>query len=56
MLKLLANALSVIGGNQWIVEAIIDGTQPRSINRTRLLAAEMPIDWTEQEALFGLAA
>ena len=54
--KLLAKLLGVSWLSPRIVEAIVDGTQPRSIKRTRLLATELPFDWTEQEALFGFAA
>ena len=39
-----------------IVEAIVDGTQPRSLNRARLLEVELPLDWAEQEAWFGFTA
>ena len=39
-----------------IVEAIVEGIQPRGLNRARLLAAELPLDWSEQEALLGFAA
>lgn len=39
-----------------IVESIIAGTQPKRLTRTQLLQAELPIDWFEQEALFGLSA
>ena len=54
--KHIAKLLSVSWLSPRIVEAIVDGTQPRSINRTRLLATMLPLDWTEQEVLFGLAA
>ena len=39
-----------------IVESIIGGAQPKRLTRTQLLQAELPFDWLEQEALFGLAA
>ena len=54
--KQLVKLLSVSWLSPRIVESIVDGTQPRSINRIRLLAAELPLDWAEQEALFGFAA
>ena len=54
--KQLAKLLSVSWLSPRIVESIVDGTQPRSINRTRLLAADLPVNWAEQEALFGFAA
>lgn len=39
-----------------IVDAIADGSQPRGLTRRTLLACDMPLDWTEQERQFGLAA
>jgi DNA invertase Pin-like site-specific DNA recombinase len=39
-----------------IVDAIINGTQPRSLTRRTLLETDIPIDWSAQEKLFGLAA
>jgi hypothetical protein len=39
-----------------IVEAIIDGTQPRGNTRKRLLEIDLPVAWADQEELFGLAA
>jgi DNA invertase Pin-like site-specific DNA recombinase len=38
-----------------MVEAIVDGTQPGSLTRSRLLGADLPNDWSEQEQLLGLA-
>lgn len=37
-----------------IVEAILAGTQPASINMTSQRTANLPIDWNEQIALFGM--
>jgi len=37
-----------------IVEAILAGTQPASVNATSLRTANLPIDWNEQIALFGM--
>ncbi len=37
-----------------MVEAIADGTQPRSLTRSRLLSADLPTDWLQQEQLLGL--
>jgi site-specific DNA recombinase len=54
--KQMAKLLNLSWLCRRIVEAIGDGTPPQSINRTRLLATELPLDWAEQEALFGLAA
>lgn len=53
--KQMAKLLNVSWLSPRIVEAIFDGTQPRAINRTRLLSTQLPIDWEEQEALFGLS-
>jgi len=33
----------------------VDGAQPRKLNRQTLLAANLPIDWAEQERLLGFA-
>ena len=51
--KQMMKLLSVSWLSPRIIEAITDGTQPRSINRTRLLEAALPADWVEQEALLG---
>lgn len=37
-----------------IVEAILAGTQPASVTATSLRTANLPIDWNEQIALFGM--
>lgn len=37
-----------------IVEAILAGTQPASVTATSLRTANLPIDWNEQIALFGV--
>jgi len=39
-----------------IIEAIVDGTQPKGLSRRALLISEMPIDWVEQERRFGFSA
>ena len=39
-----------------LVEAIVDGTQPRAMTRKRLLDIDLPIAWADQEELLGLAA
>ena len=36
-----------------MVEAIADGTQRRSLTRSRLLGADLPTDWLEQEQMLG---
>ena len=53
--KQMAKLLSASWLSPRIVESISDGSQPKAINRARLLEAELPVDWAEQEALFGLA-
>ncbi len=39
-----------------IVDAIANGTQPRSLTPDVLMTSNLPVDWTEQEQLFGFAA
>jgi site-specific DNA recombinase len=39
-----------------IVEAIVSGKQPAKLNRKTLLNASLPIDWNEQERMFGIAS
>jgi len=39
-----------------IVEAVTSGSQPKSMNRTQLLEAELPLNWVEQEWMLGFAA
>jgi DNA invertase Pin-like site-specific DNA recombinase len=51
----LARLLRIAWLSPRIVEAIVDGTQPRKLNRQSLLAANLPIDWSEQERLLGFA-
>lgn len=36
-----------------IVAAIVDGTQPASLNRKTLASAHIPLDWTVQRRMFG---
>lgn len=54
--KQMAKLLKVSFLSPRIVEAIIDGMEPRGLNRARLLEAELPLDWAGQEALLGFAA
>jgi DNA invertase Pin-like site-specific DNA recombinase len=49
----LARLLRLAWLSPRIVEAIVEGSQPRNINRQLLLAANLPIEWAEQEQLFG---
>jgi hypothetical protein len=37
-----------------LVDAILSGTQPTSMNAASLRSADLPIDWNEQVAKFGL--
>ena len=39
-----------------IVEAILSGSHPNAMTRARLLEADLPVDWNQQEELLGLAA
>jgi DNA invertase Pin-like site-specific DNA recombinase len=52
----LARLLRIAWLSPRIVEAIVDGTQPRKLNRQTLLAGNLPIDWAEQERLLGFAS
>ena len=54
--KQMAKLLNVSWLSPRIIASIIDGSQPQGVTRTRLLETEWPIDWTEQEALLGIAA
>ena len=54
--KQMAKLLTVSWLSPRIVEAIVDGTQPKGLTRIRLFEAELPIDWSEQEVLLGFAA
>ena len=54
--KQMAKLLSVSWLSPRIIEAIASGAQPGCVNRTRLLEADLPIDWSEQEALLGFSA
>jgi len=51
----LARLLRLAWLSPRVVEAIVQGSQPRNINRQLLLAANLPIEWAEQEQLFGFA-
>lgn len=53
--KTMAKLLRVSWLSPDLVEAIAEGSQPRSMTRARLLDPELPIDWAEQKALFGFA-
>jgi hypothetical protein len=39
-----------------IVTAILDGTQPATLNRDALLKANLPMDWSLQRKLLGFPA
>ncbi|HLB06360.1 MAG TPA: hypothetical protein VJN41_01580, partial [Alphaproteobacteria bacterium] len=39
-----------------IVEAILDGRQPRRVTVTRLFATELPLSWRQQRKLLGFSA
>lgn len=36
-----------------IIASILDGTQPRDITRSKLIRADLPMDWALQRTLFG---
>lgn len=39
-----------------IITTIINGTQPQSLNRRQLVqTVRLPLDWAEQQQLFGVA-
>src|SRR3546814_20801497 len=52
----LARLLRIAWLSPRIVEAIVDGSQPRNCNRQLLLAANLPNQWADQGRLFGFAA
>jgi site-specific DNA recombinase len=54
--KQMAKLLSISWLSPRIIDAITDGVQPSSINRTRLLETALPLAWSAQEALFGIGA
>jgi DNA invertase Pin-like site-specific DNA recombinase len=53
--KQMAKLLRASWLSPQIIESIVTGSQPRSFNRQRLLEAELPVDWSEQEKVFGFA-
>lgn len=52
----LARLLRISFLSPRIVEAITEGSQPKGLNRRVLLSCDLPIDWADQERLFGLAS
>ena len=54
--KQMAKLLSISWLSPRIIDAITDGVQPSSINRTRLLETALPLAWSAQEGLFGIGA
>ena len=53
--KQLAKLVRLSWLNPHIVEAIVDGRAPQRLTRKRLLDAELPLAWSDQENLLGLA-
>jgi hypothetical protein len=53
--KQLAKLVRLSWLNPHIVEAIVDGRAPQRLTRKRLLDAELPLAWSDQEKLLGLA-
>ena len=39
-----------------IMDAILTGTQPAHLSSNVFVRSDIPLDWTEQERLFGFAA
>jgi hypothetical protein len=54
--KQLTKLVSVSWLSPRIVESIVAGTQPKTLNRTLLLETALPTDWADQEAWFGFQA
>jgi site-specific DNA recombinase len=52
----LARLLRIAWLSPRIVDAIASGTQPLKVTRQALLLASMPVEWAQQEHLFGFAA
>ena len=52
----LARLLRLSWMSPRIIDAIAEGSQPKGLTRRSLLISDMPIDWAEQERLFGIAA
>lgn len=53
--KQLTKLFSISWLSPNIVESIVAGNQPARLTRARLLATELPLKWSEQEALLGFA-
>jgi len=52
----LARLLRISWLSPRIVDAIVDGCQPKALTRRALLMCDLPVDWTDQERMFGFAA
>jgi len=52
----LARLLRLSWMSPRIIEAIVEGSQPKGLTRKGLLIAEIPVDWAEQERSLGFAA
>lgn len=52
----LARLLRISWLSPRIVEAVADGTQPKTLTRKALLSVALPLAWDEQERMLGLAA
>ena len=51
----LARLLRIAWLSPKIVDAIASGNQPRKVTRQALLSASVPVEWAQQEQLFGFA-
>ena len=54
--KQMSKLLRVSWLSPRIIEAISSGSQPNTLTRNRLLEADLPADWAEQELQLGFAA
>jgi site-specific DNA recombinase len=54
--KAMAKLLRLSWLSPSLVESILDGSQPKSVSRARLLDTELPLDWAKQELMFRFAA
>ena len=52
----MARLLRIAWLSPRLVEVIAKGEQPKALNKKALLQSSIPIDWAEQERMFGLAS
>ena len=51
----LARVIPLASLSPRIQQAIVEGTQPVTLTLETLVRARLPLDWTDQERLFGHA-